>query len=86
MKFDMMSKEEQDTYIRHLDAIANEKEAILTAKIWGKIEGIKEGKAEGEKIGIEERNKELSLSMKVNGMSVETVSCLVPSMQRHVCL
>ena len=49
MKFDMMSKEEQDTYIRHLDAIANEKEAILTAKIWGKIEDIKEGKSRRRK-------------------------------------
>jgi len=53
MKFDRMSKEEQNAYIRHLDAVANEKEAILTAKIWGKIEG----RAEGEKIGIEKGEK-----------------------------
>jgi len=38
-----MTKEEQDTYIRHLDAVANEKEAILTAEIRGKIEGRVEG-------------------------------------------
>ncbi|MDD6001440.1 MAG: hypothetical protein PUC50_04505, partial [Bacteroidales bacterium] len=43
MKFDRMTKEEQDTYIRHLDAVANEKEAILTAEIRGKIEGRAEG-------------------------------------------
>jgi hypothetical protein len=61
MKFDRMTKEEQDTYIRHLDAVANEKEAILTAEIRGKIEGREEGRAEGraegEKIGIEKGEK-----------------------------
>jgi len=93
MKFDRMTKEEQDTYIRHLDAVANEKEAILTAEIRGKIEGreegreegraegekigIEKGRAEGEKIGIEKRNKELALSMKSNGMSKESIATIL---------
>ncbi len=58
MKFDKMSKEEQDTYIRHLDAVANEKEAILTAEIRGKIEGREEGRKQGRKEGREEGRAE----------------------------
>ncbi|MBP5370084.1 MAG: Rpn family recombination-promoting nuclease/putative transposase [Bacteroidales bacterium] len=73
MKFDRMTKEEQDTYIRHLDAVANEKEAILTAKIEGKIEGREEGKAEG----IAQRNKEIATEMKNNGISVEVISVVM---------
>ncbi len=65
MKFDRMTKEEQDTYIRHLDAVANEKEAILTAEIRGKIEG------------IAQRNKEIAKEMKNNGMSEEVISVVM---------
>ncbi|MBQ3689028.1 MAG: hypothetical protein II937_04085, partial [Bacteroidales bacterium] len=85
MKFDRMTKEEQDTYIRHLDAVANEKEAILTAEIRGKIEGRAEGRAEGEKIGIEKgrieeralRNKQVATEMKKQGLSVEMISTVL---------
>jgi predicted transposase YdaD len=69
MKFDRMTKEEQDTYIRHLDAVANEKEAILTAEIRGKIEGREEG--------IAQRNKEIAKEMKNNGMSEEVISVVM---------
>ncbi|MBR6278596.1 MAG: hypothetical protein IKR41_07570, partial [Bacteroidales bacterium] len=93
MKFDRMTKEEQDTYIRHLDAVANEKEAILTAEIRGKIEGreegekigiekgekigVEKGKIEGEKIGIEKRNKQVATEMKKQGLSVEMISAVL---------
>ncbi|MBQ5404280.1 MAG: hypothetical protein IIU11_07950, partial [Bacteroidales bacterium] len=73
MKFDRMTKEEQDTYIRHLDAVANEKEAILTAEIRGKIEG----REEGEKIGISKRNKQVATEMKKQGLSVEMISTVL---------
>ncbi len=100
MKFDRMTKEEQDTYIRHLDAVANEKEAILTAEIRGKIEGrtegIKqgrtegreEGRAEGEKIGIEKgiskRNKQVATEMKKQGLSVEMISAVLQLTKEEV--
>ena len=77
MKFDRMTKEEQDTYIRHLDAVANEKEAILTAKIEGKIEGREEGREEGKAEGIAQRNKEIATEMKNNGISVEVISVVM---------
>ena len=81
MKFDRMTKEEQDTYIRHLDAVANEKEAILTAEIRGKIEGREEGEKigieKGEKIGIEKRNKQIATEMKKQGLSVEMISIVL---------
>ncbi|MBR4265676.1 MAG: hypothetical protein IKQ46_06440, partial [Bacteroidales bacterium] len=63
MKFDRMSKEEQNAYIRHLDAVANEKEAILTAKIWGKIEGRAEGRKE----------KALAIAKNLKAMGVMTI-------------
>ena len=62
MKFDRMSKEEQNAYIRHLDAVANEKEAILTAEIRGKIEG----RAEGV--------KETARRMKAKGFDNSTIA------------
>ena len=85
MKFDKMTREEQNAYIRHLDAVANEKEAILTAEIRGKIEGRAEGRAEGEKIGIEKgekigiekRNKEIATKLKHKGLSVEEISVIM---------
>jgi len=77
MKFDRMTKEEQDTYIRHLDAVANEKEAILTAEIRGKIEGRAEGREEGEKIGISKRNKQVATEMKKQGLSVDMISAIL---------
>ncbi len=72
MKFDRMTKEEQDTYIRHLDAVANEKEAILTAEIRGKIEGRAEGRAEGKAEGI----KETAKRMKSKGFDIQTIADL----------
>ena len=92
MKFDRMTKEEQDTYIRHLDAVANEKEAILTAEIRGKIEGREEGRAEGreegEKIGIEKgiskRNKQVATEMKKQGLSVEMISAVLQLSKEEV--
>jgi len=83
MKFDRMTKEEQDTYIRHLDAVANEKEAILTAEIRGKIEGreegekigIEKGRTEGEKIGIEkgEIKKALAIAKNLKAIGIMTI-------------
>ena len=62
MKFDRMTKEEQNAYIRHLDAVANEKEAILTAEIRGKIEGRAEG------------IKETARRMKADGLPIDVIS------------
>ncbi|MBR4268063.1 MAG: hypothetical protein IKQ46_18670, partial [Bacteroidales bacterium] len=92
MKFDRMSKEEQNAYIRHLDAVANEKEAILTAKIWGKIEGRAEGEKigieKGEKIGIEkgisQRNKQIATEMNKQGLSVEMISTILKLSKEEV--
>ena len=85
MKFDKMSKEEQDTYIRHLDAVANEKEAILTAEIRGEIIGIEKGEKigieKGEIIGIEKgiflRNKQIAVEMKKQGTSLDMISIVL---------
>ena len=77
MKFERMTKEEQDAYIRHLDAIANEKEAILTAEIRGKIEGRAEGRAEGEIIGIEKQIKKTIFQLKKSGMTIETIATIL---------
>ncbi|MBR4264830.1 MAG: hypothetical protein IKQ46_02115, partial [Bacteroidales bacterium] len=95
-----MSKEEQNAYIRHLDAVANEKEAILTAKIWGKIEGRAEGEKigiekgekigieKGEKIGIEkgisQRNKQIATEMKKQGLSVDMISTILKLSKEEV--
>ena len=75
MKFDRMSKEEQNAYIRHLDAVANEKEAILTAEIRGKIEG-----AQSEKLETARRMKaeglDLSLIAKITQLSPDEIAKL----------
>ncbi|MBR4266737.1 MAG: hypothetical protein IKQ46_11850, partial [Bacteroidales bacterium] len=79
MKFDRMSKEEQNAYIRHLDAVANEKEAILTAKIWGKIEGRAEGRKE-KALAIAKNAKAMGLSieqiMQLTNLDGETIEKL----------
>lgn len=72
MKFDRMTKEEQDTYIRHLDAVANEKEAILTAEIRGKIDGRAEGRAEG----AQSEKLETARRMKSKGFDNQTIADL----------
>ena len=72
-----MTKEEQDSYIRHLDAVANEKEAILTAEIRGKIEGREEGEKIGIEKGISKRNKQVATEMKKQGLSVEMISTVL---------
>lgn len=74
MKFDRMTKEEQDTYIRHLDSVANEKEAILTAKIEGKIEGREEGRAEGIAQGKAEGIKATAKRMKAEGLDINLIA------------
>ncbi|MDD6002528.1 MAG: hypothetical protein PUC50_10115, partial [Bacteroidales bacterium] len=74
MKFDRMTKEEQDTYIRHLDAVANEKEAILTAEIRGKIEGRTEGRAEGKAEGAQSEKLETARRMKSDGLTLDVIA------------
>ncbi|MBR2886794.1 MAG: hypothetical protein IKB95_01095, partial [Bacteroidales bacterium] len=58
----------------HLDAVANEKEAILTAEIRGKIEGRAEGRAEGKAEGAQSEKLETARRMKSDGLPLDVIS------------
>jgi flagellar biosynthesis/type III secretory pathway protein FliH len=62
LKRSNMTEAERNTYLRHLEAMQNEKSATqysyASGKVDGRIEGIAEGRAEGEKIGIEKGRAE----------------------------
>jgi predicted transposase/invertase (TIGR01784 family) len=84
-----MTPEEKYRYNRHMESLANEKEAIDEAEIRGIEQGFDkgekkgraEGRAEGEKIGIEkgraegEKQKafEIAKSMKSDGFPIENI-------------
>jgi len=70
LKRSNMSKEELNTYIRHLESMQNEKSAIRYSYASGKVDGRAEGIAEGEKIGI----MKTATEMLKEGMSVELVA------------
>ena len=58
-----MGTEERKRYERYLMDLASERDIIQTARVEGKVEGIKEGKVEGIEEGIEKRNVEIAKNL-----------------------
>ena len=88
LKRDAMSKDEQQAYEAHLEALRYQRSVIESGIIEGRAEGLAEGRAEGlaeglaegEAIGLEkgraEEQKKVVINCHKAGISAETISTL----------
>ena len=79
-----MSPAERNTYLRHLEAMQNEKSATqysyASGKVDGRLEGIEEGRAEGRADAMREMAKKmlsdgmtLELAAKYSGLTLDEI-------------
>ena len=69
LKYYSMSPGERLVYIRHLDDINIQNDAIYTSKLEGRIEGKAKGKAEGLAEGV----RQVASEMKATGVDIATI-------------
>ncbi len=82
LKISNMSKAERDTYLRHREAMQNERSATrysyASGKVDGRIEGIAEGRAEGlaegEAKGRADAMRETARKMKAKGLNIDDIA------------
>ena len=63
LRVDALSKEDKQSYYRHLDAVRHMKSLFDTSRDEGYQEGIVEGRAEGRAEGKKEKAKEIALNL-----------------------
>ena len=77
LKYYSMSPGERLVYIRHLEDINIQNDAIYTSKLEGRIEGLAEGeakgKAEGKAEGLAEGMRQVASKMKATGVDIATI-------------
>lgn len=78
LKYYSMSPGERLVYIRHLEDINIQNDAIHTSKLEGRIEGLAEGKAEGiaegKAEGLAEGLRQVASKMKEAGVDIATIA------------
>ena len=78
LKYYSMSPGERLVYIRHLEDINIQNDAIHTSKLEGRIEGLAEGKAEGiaegKAEGLAEGLRQVASKMKKAGVDIATIA------------
>ena len=81
LKRSNMSPTERNTYLRHLEAMQNEKSATqysyASGKVDGRLEGIEEGRAEGIAEGRADAMREMARSLKSLGkMTIDEIAVI----------
>ena len=78
LKRSNMTAAERNTYLRHIEAMQNEKSATLysyaSGKVDGRIEGIAEGRAEGIAEGELQAKLAIARNMLAKGLDIATIA------------
>lgn len=73
LRIDHLSKEEQQAYFTHMEAIRYQKSVIDTGRYEGYMDGKAEGKAEGIAEGERKKQLEIASTMKAKGIPIESI-------------
>ncbi|MBR2104994.1 MAG: hypothetical protein IJ933_06910, partial [Bacteroidales bacterium] len=75
-----MTEAERNIYLRHIEAMRNEKSATdysyASGKVDGRAEGLAEGLAEGEKKGEHQKALSIARAMKQHGDDIDYIAAI----------